>query len=516
MRFGFALQSVRNLISLLLLSFSVVSAGLHFTDSEISAATTCQQITALGWTDCEKTEWNVRRVSGPYKNTGDVSANSPGDWTRIESQAATFLANPSQHRWSGATSCPTEGGPNPPRVFGTYMHNAAFYYFLTGNTSYRTAVQNELQAQAGTTGTNFANTTLWCINGNGQLDIPNWIFKLLLSYDFIRNDISAGNRATLDAWFTAAAVWLEGNVHEIVNKRWPNRKLGDYSSSPMAAGSSQGNVYRTAMEARNWHAAWFNKPTTQTRTFGSIGVIVSNATHKTEAKRFFKEWMRYAVCYTNCGDTVTQLEYYRCCGNNSSFFPGLGYHYAASALTSMTFLADILARNGDTELYEYSTSEGTHGTEGGPKTLPAAITTHLKMGRKAIARCGVKASVSLGSCNIHTNIGYFYPGDPTAGITTTQTGAWHSVEDTYPSTLANVYFQDTAWKAAYLRTASGSLPYASMPTGSGVNVWMSDYGILPGHMFMFAQMEGKIWPYPKSVPPATAVPTNPTQFVVTK
>src|SRR5580765_2202666 len=48
--------------------------GLHVTDQELAI-------------------WQTRATSGPYKTAGDVSTNSPGDWTRINGNANTFRAN---------------------------------------------------------------------------------------------------------------------------------------------------------------------------------------------------------------------------------------------------------------------------------------------------------------------------------------------------------------------------------------------------------------------------------------
>ena len=518
MRFGLEVRASGSLIILLLLSFSlVVSAGLHFTDSEIFAATTCQPITALGWTACEKTEWNVRRASGPYKNSGDVSNNSPGDGARNDSQAAQFLATPSMHRYSGATTCPLESSPYPPRYYGTNMISAAFIYFLTGNTSYRTAVQNELLAQAAVTGTNFANTTLFCDNGNENLDWPNWITRLAVAYDFIRADISSDNRTTLDAWFLAGAQWVEKNLHSVAAKRWPNRKSDSYGTSLMPLGFNEGNPYYGAMFAYNWHKAWNNKASAMAKTFGLIGIMLTNTTLRTEAKRYFREWVKYHLCYTNCGDLVTVGEYWRCCtvGQTPNRFPNLGYHYVGTALANMVFLADLFARKGDFDLYNYSSTEGYNGTEGGPKTLQAAIQTHLDMGRNVIRRCGRQQGTDPASqCNSsHNNVDYEYPGDNITGYNTSVGNkVWHSVEETYAATIANIYYRSTAWKSAYLRTAVGSLPYSANPNGG----WMFEAGALPGHMFMFSQMEGKVWPYPNPVPFPTSVPPNPTEFVVTK
>lgn len=49
--------------------------------------------------------WQDRAVNGPYKTAGDVSTNSPGDWTRIAANAATFSGDPGAENVKGV-------GPN--------------------------------------------------------------------------------------------------------------------------------------------------------------------------------------------------------------------------------------------------------------------------------------------------------------------------------------------------------------------------------------------------------------------
>lgn len=55
-------------------------------------------------TSDEVTIWQARAASGPYKTAGDVSTNSPGDFTRIASNASAFLSNPTADRWTGQTA----------------------------------------------------------------------------------------------------------------------------------------------------------------------------------------------------------------------------------------------------------------------------------------------------------------------------------------------------------------------------------------------------------------------------
>ena len=73
-----------------------------------------------------------------------------------------------------------------------------------------------------------------------SLDVPAWIGRLLFAYDYIRDDISSGDKAKLDAWFLDAANWLEGNVHFVAAKRWPKRKNNIYETSSMSLSAAGG------------------------------------------------------------------------------------------------------------------------------------------------------------------------------------------------------------------------------------------------------------------------------------
>jgi hypothetical protein len=423
--------------------------------------------------------WRQRAATGPYKTKGDVSPNSPGDWNRIQKNATDFILDPSSERWDGQTtnSCFVQRVHTPSRKKGVNVRDAAFYYLVTGNSSYRDAVKQALLAQAAVTGTHFENRTRWCIKDHSNLDVAAWIGRLLFAYDYIRNDISDGDRAKLDFWFLNAANWLEANVHGKAAKRWPNRKSDSYGASSMALGPAFANIYYGAPVFYQWHLAWGNITAVETRTFGLIGVMLNNTKLKNESKRWFKEAMRYIVWYKNTDNIATHGEYMRCCLTSHSNFPTLGFGYVSSSLLSMTMLADALSRAGDNELYTYTTSEGYYTTEGGPKNLKAVIKTHLQMMQHAIVRYGTSSAADLGTSSFIIDNVY----EPTK---------WHHVGDAWVAPLANRFYKDSFFKAAYQRKAPGMPSYPSSPASSAVDAWMGDLGTFPGVLFMFGDMEG--------------------------
>src|SRR5262245_42566122 len=125
------------------------------------AAPSANQRLGLHVTSDELAIWQDRMVNGPYKTSGDVSTNSPGDWTKISNNASSFLSNPSAQRWAGYTGAgcvPNGGSLGAVLPAGERLRDAAFYYLITGNTSYRNAAITELVAQAQVAGVDFGNS----------------------------------------------------------------------------------------------------------------------------------------------------------------------------------------------------------------------------------------------------------------------------------------------------------------------------------------------------------------------
>jgi hypothetical protein len=454
---------------LLLILSLVLSIGL-----QVKPAMSATRL-GLFVTQEELNIWRQRAATGPYKTKGDVSPNSPGDWNRIQKNATDFILDPSSERWDGQTtnSCFVQLSNTPSRKKGVNMRDAAFYYLVTGNTNYRDRVKHALLAQAAVTGTDFGNRTRWCVKGDSTLDVPAWIGRLLFAYDYIRQDISNSDRVRLDSWFLDAATWLEENVNRMAAKRWPKRKNNIYGTSPMSLGRAGARIYYGAPTVYEWHSAWDNRAALMTRTFGLISIMLDNDALKTEAKRWFKEAMRYIVWYDNTDNLATHGEYRRF----THELPTLGFGYVSSSLLSMTMLADAFSRVGDNELYTYTTFEGYNTTEGGPKNLRAVIKTHLQMMQHAIVRYGTSSVAAVGTSSFIIDNIY-------------EPKKWHHVGDTWIAALANRYYKDSFFKAAYQRKAPGMSFYPSSPASSGVDGWMGDLGTFPGVLFMFGDMEG--------------------------
>jgi hypothetical protein len=449
----------RALMMALLLSASEASAYLHTTTAEI-------------------TNWQSRAASGPYKTSGDVSTNSPGDWDRIVTNKNSFVSSPSAQRWSGNTvaSCYDLTGTNalrPGRTQGDRIRDAAFFYLVDGTTSVRDAVLAELLAQAAVAGADFSNGTRWCTSSPDDSDsafsIGNFMTKLLFAYDYIRPGISGADQTTLDTWFLNAANYWESIVDLLVLNAFPDRNTDNYTTPTDAGlGSCINTLYYGGPNNSCWGEFWNNRSATIVRFFTSAGVLLNNSTLKNQGKRWFREWLIY-----NVFSDGTPGEYYRW----AEGVPSLGWSYASYIIGSMVGVADVIARSGDTELYTFSSSSGRNGTAGGPKSLLQVLTTHLGAVNGTVVRYGTGIAGNNG------NINYRIDSDDNA-VSSEQP----RIEDIFTA-QANLYYQDTFVKSIYMRTASGAPAYPATPNSGGDNVYGGDWGIHAGLLFQFGQME---------------------------
>jgi hypothetical protein len=431
-------------------------------------------------TTAEIAVWNSRRVSGPYKSSGDVSTNSPGDWDRILSNADAFVKAPTVFRWSGQTSASCwssldEFPAKPSRSDGEFIRDAAFVYLLTGTADYRTAVLAELLAQAAVTGTKFEDNVRWiangsCVAGDGHSwEITGWLTRYLFAWDYIRPTVTGADRTTIDTWFQNAAEFWHEPSDIIAEERFANRDTDDYTTYNTGYdpdGATTYLLYATGPLHTQWAEGWNNRSTNHVRFVGLAGILLGDTALKDRAKRWWKETIRYNVLSDGTIGEIGRA--------TDDGLPGLGFSYVGMAVGSLITLADAFARNGDFELYQYSTSDGKYSTTGGPKTLASVITTFVGMVNHTVTRY-------QGGHGGEAN----YIIDPTDPIEPAD-----RVMDTYVA-QANMYYRNATTKTLYMRTAGSAPAYPANPSNPGGegSAWMGEWNVLPGALFMFGQME---------------------------
>lgn len=425
--------------------------------------------------------WQDRAVNGPYKTAGDVSTNSPGDWDRIVTNKSSFMSNQTGDRWSGQTTnvCWTVSQPDVGQSRGINLLCAAFYSLVQSDSTVRTAVRDELVAQSTTAGTIFTNTTRWCQTGfDGFIhDYASWLIRLLFAYDYIRSNLSGADQTTLDTWFHDAGTYFDDNVNYFVTQnRFPNRNTDDYTtfaagwSNDASVGPNPIILWFGGPTRGDWHEGWNNRNASLATFAGLCGIMFNDTTLKNRAKRYFKEWMTYSVFYTSGVDTADSQDIHRGISDGD---PGVAFAYGLDTPASMVVLADAFARNGDTELYDYSTSSGIKGTSGGPKTIQKVTSTAM-----AYVPDGILVRYSTTSSG---NQNSTYKIGPTDTFPTPDT---FRVQDIFGA-QANLFMRDTTVAGRYQRTEANSPAYPSSITG----FWEGPRGRFPGMLFMFGQME---------------------------
>jgi hypothetical protein len=446
---------------------------------------------ALHATQEEVNIWKQRSVSGPYLD----------DWNRIISRANSFLSNPNAETWvgnqlnqcwNGDAVVKNEQPPNAllGRAKGDKLRDAAFVYLIKGDTKYRDAVRTTLLKQAGVTGTNFANTKRWCTNYESDgfnlsqdFEITNWLRRLVYAYSYIRPTLSAGDQTTLDSWFRNAGNFWANALHNTTKLRFPNRLNDDYSACTnvnVCPGRDKGAThFGAATRYLGFHYAWSNKEATYAAFVAATGVTIDDAALKAAAKRFAKEWLMFAV-----GADGTVADQHRWVDGTAQ----TGFLYAGTALGSIITIADHLARAGDLELFNFSTSAGFYGWEGGPKTLLKAMQRY--------------ASLAIGERNLGGGGVQAYASTTSTSDSAKRIGPGTAYSQDIVMAPANVFYRDESVKMAYTRT----MP--ARPFSAGYDPWGGDWGTYPGTRFMFAQMEGMVQPYKNTQHENLPVPTN--------
>jgi hypothetical protein len=480
-RFGAIIFSV--------LATLLVSSHLHAVDQQ-----------GLRYTPAEVAIWKQRSLSGPYKSKGDLGAgtNSPGDWDRVVSYANKFLANPSADRFQmiGSTTspmvvsapCPNDPvmGPNG-GMQGEALMDAAFIDLVNNTTTYFTTVRNELIWHATEPHLNFANRTFWVPSNdiNPGFTIAEFMMRMLFAYDVYKGQFNAGDKATLDQWFSDAAAYYKDNLQSYYGSKYLSRAGTDYTLSQ--AGNDQntnGSLHRLFYEANGTPSAantgslnrsYSNRTCDQALFLGAVGIFLNNSAYKTDAKRYYFEWLRYGVYPGNDISDMT-----RSIDTTTPDNEEKGWNYCSGVVDTMGSLCDVFARAGDTSLYDFSTTEGTFSSQGTPAKSMLGITQNfLKYLNGTYNRYNVPDGAAA-----HKIDGR----DP--GVSTLK-----MVFDIHAA-IPNQYFLDATIKSNYLRSAAGMTPYAASPQTSGANApWGGSGPKLPAILFMYGNMEGLTDPY---------------------
>jgi len=453
-------------------------------------------VTALGFTQGEIDVWNARRVSGPYKTAGDVSTNSPGDWDRINTNATTFDGAPTAERWTGqtrTTDCVQAADANPGFGRGIPINNAAFRSLLLDDSALRAKVVTELLFHANLPGLDFTNTTIWCpaTGGHGQaiFEYAHWLNKLAVAYDFVRHEISVNDRATLDDWFTGIMNHYRLRIRSQMdsnnfftdryNGNWALTGNGTTKSNTILSLGENTNTHLNGYTVSDLNVWWNNRKGVCVALYGLLGVMLDNAQAIADFKTEVKESLQFATFSDG-----TYYEYNRW-DTPPGGSPQQGMSYAGGTTFYQGLVIHFLAREGDLELLNYSTSNGAGGgggttsTAGGTKTFRLRVEHYLDHVDSTVTRYGTATGANDGNVAYKIGLNRYY-GSPLIN----QDQLWH---DTW-QIPNNLYWRDSQIKALYMRTAAGAPAYSTSIAG-GSSYYGGDSGVMPGMLFMFGQME---------------------------
>jgi Concanavalin A-like lectin/glucanases superfamily len=491
-----------------------------------------------------------------YRIAGDVQTNSPGDWTQVVNNAAAIPGTPTLENWAGNTSgqpwspnvvCTGDnqsGGAEcaPNQTLGQKFLDAAFVTLVdpTGH-NYAAAIRTGLLAQVATPGTDFTNAALWpniasCAGVDSRMTIPNWLTRYAYAYSYVRDHavFSAGERLSIDTWFSNAAFWFARCTDNLMRGGFPNRNT-EWDTTVKVSGlyptDARGSTpngsrlthYDCGTNARGHLAGgWlevFNNRQAALIRFGAIGAslngtLPNDAQSLRWAKMWFTEWVTYGTFATGMLN-----DYYRW---SDATFPSQGWLYTSFQIGAMAAIADVLARAGDTSLYDYTTSSGkvwasnpsglNANTNGGPKSLLQTMLRHASF----------VPSFLSGVPNWHGNQDYdgytvncadaryrFGPRDDRRWPNPATVGR---VDDSMYA-MANMYYKNSTLTQAYTRAVSGAPAYPSAPDALWY-AWSGDWGTQPGSLFMWGQLDGVLNPFSTAGTPPTCTVTGPTPFPV--
>ncbi|HXH09768.1 MAG TPA: LamG domain-containing protein [Alphaproteobacteria bacterium] len=458
---------------------------------------TAQTRLGLHVTQEELDIWRQRAISGPYKSAGDVAWNTPGDWDRIVANKNSFMSNPSADIWDGYTGSgcvPRYETSIEPRSQAIKMRDAAFFSLIKEDTGVRNQVLSTLKAQISRPGVDFSNRSKWCLDRSTRLYdlnpgfvVAEWATRLLYAYDYIQPYISASDRQAINAWFGYAGYYFRINSDEsIITDIYgteANFLNGILSSNGASLANNCDTTYYGAMGLTHIGGnkictlgQYFNnRRAHMTAFYAQVGIMLNDGKMKSWSKHMVQEYIKYHV-YPD--STLNEL--YRSHKNNAA----LGWAYAFQTYGKMMDIADVFARAGDSSLYEFVTSEGGGPTKGGSKSIktPAEFYVKTTEGTWLIYNWNTSISVE----NLIS--GVWYPSNYYG----------------YDVWLAqpNIYWKDSAVTQAYLDPGAKNKQGTTAVRDTDFS-WMGSGKAYPGKLFMFGQMEGKVWPYGanESVPP---------------
>jgi len=427
----------------------------------------------LTWSDPHLAEWRDRAVNGPYKSAGDAfDPLIPGEWQRIVKNKNTFAADPSADRLSSYWTTT----PDAYTFIANHikMGDAAFYSLVKEDTALAIVVKDELMWHANAAGMQ-VSPTYYHRTDDGTWSRAEWVGRLVMYADYVKEQFSTAERTTFDAWVSDWAYSYESSIHyELSNTLWGDRYDRSYTTNLGSTASTpgyDGHAYMDSNGVNQWQVGsanrWYNNRRASCMHLVAIAAVwLNDSVLKDRAKLFWEEWIQF--CVFPDGSTA---EFSR----NTTSSPNTGLNYNASTLKVAVSVAEMLRLSGDSSLYNYSSSNGhweSACTTQPPKTLKLVVETYIKLISKELAWYVDGSSVN-----------------ELYRIDNTRSGKCYIGEITF-APMGNRYWKDDYIKQGYMHDLPGSIAYSNpLGTAGPIHIWGANEGSFPSCLFMFAEME---------------------------
>lgn len=405
--------------------------------------------------------WKERAQNGPYKISGDVKQNSPGDWQRIADYKSKFLKD-NLELWSGSFS-------QEPLKTHHNLLAASFYNLLFPEQKLSDKIKTQIIQQVERMNWKNYDPASPEFGETGFIH-AQWLTRFFHAYKYSEGLFNSTEKEKIKQWFLNAGHFFTENVNLQFERHLPNRENEDYSVKKGVFNINPGydgyvyvneqgqGVYRTTHISK-----WYNnRRASKLQPAGLIGIHYGDQKLIKHAKMFFKEWMMFGVYPDG-----TLGEYER----NHDRNPQQGLVYGIVTQEVLIQWAYELWRRGDSELFEYTTSDGFLDSKGGKKNLLLTIKAYCEQATHLVKR-------------------YYKEPKPEYLIdTSSPSGENWAFEVVF--SMANQYYKDPFIRQVYSHTHPNFNKWLPFYSGSGPipGPWRGNGATIPGYMFMYGGIE---------------------------
>jgi hypothetical protein len=354
------------------------------------------------------------------------------------------------------------------------MMSAAYAAAIMGDGKVAQAITEEIRWQAERPSLDFSDRVLYPFDYYDDLNplftMALWAKDYLLAYDVTRAMGYPDER--VEQWFVDLATLCEQSVHANLSDPFPSRKADDYTDrADWVDGDSGEAVWRFAdgepVFAPKIVRYYNNRRSNQAGFVGLVGAVTDNPFFIGEFKRYARELVMFGHRATENDGMHGDAD------RGTDDFPQLGFSYGLHSWESILPAADMLARRGDTAVYDFTSSEGKNGVGGTAhiKSFEDVLDTYIKW------IDGVYPPQFTGSKDEEGSVSLDVAGDEKHRIQSRAFQDWNAREIVNDGSilLAANYFNRPDWERVIMRvdTPSG---FTRVPQQVGkLTGWRADH-----------------------------------------